>query len=236
MNLTQVTFDMAASSLLSAVHKRVNLKISPSLLPAGHSHGQHAALAKAAAAPLQAPLERPDFDFMYSLLHAACCTSKFLFNATLQVFWRRTTASGGAPRWLQSAPLALPLQVPLERADVVAAHGGAVRVLAVGAAMPAQALVLAVSGDPTCLTATGALKHLTPSHRRRCAFYFLCLVCARLSDVPALDAINTGGLPHTVKNPCTRFLIHPVTCDCWGRHMRSVHCRQAARSYRWSAV
>ncbi len=74
-----------------------------------------------------------------------------------QVFWRRAAAAGGAPRWLQSAPLALRLPAPLERADVVAAHGAALRVLAVaaGAAAPSAA-VLAVTGDPTCVDGTGA--------------------------------------------------------------------------------
>jgi len=76
------------------------------------------------------------------------------------VFWRRAAAAGGAPRWLQSAPLALQLPAPLERADVVAAHGAALRVLAVtaGAAAPSAA-VLAVTGDPTCVNSTGAAAH-----------------------------------------------------------------------------
>ena len=76
-----------------------------------------------------------------------------------QVFWRRAAAAGGAPRWQQSAPLALALPAPLERADITAAHGGALRVLATSAGAPAQALVLAVSNDPTCLTSAGAQQH-----------------------------------------------------------------------------
>lgn len=69
---------------------------------------------------------------------------------------------GGAQRWLQSAQLALPVQAPLERADVVAATGNALRVVAaaVAAGDPnpgAHVAVLAVHNDPTCLTGTGAL-------------------------------------------------------------------------------
>ena len=72
------------------------------------------------------------------------------------MFWRRAAATGGAPRWQQSAPLALALPAPLERADVAAAQAGTLRVLATPAGAPEQALVLTVSNDPTCLTSAGA--------------------------------------------------------------------------------
>ncbi|KAK9838105.1 hypothetical protein WJX81_001647 [Elliptochloris bilobata] len=76
-------------------------------------------------------------------------------QGTLEVFWRRAAAAGSAPRWQQSVPLALPLAAPLERADVAATHAGALQVLAVSSSAPARAAVLAVSGDPTCITSAG---------------------------------------------------------------------------------